>query len=384
MIVDPAVLAAVGYVVVRVALRQADELSALAQGLVVGPALWGIVVNFVMYVVPGLAGAAVGWAVMLILGAVLAWRSPAGLRPRGRTVAGFVGTVLVLGWAALASRQLLPVPDLKTTLGLAATIRAGVFPAALPWQPEATGYYHYGASLLTGLLAPPAGPDLAFASELLGVWAWVSLALVLVTACRRGGSWLTAVAFAPLLLGHALTTFLWFELGKVSGIILAPIPVGLPEPGLRAALTEIFWAPAEPLGTILGSLPDVQKPQFTLGYGLALVVLAHAARDDGATWQGSLTLAGLVGFLGLLITTLTPVVVLVWAGLEAWRLVRARRRPGDAGAGGEVSRGAGNCRPAASVWRWSAVHRRGPRRELIRFSLGRRTQCQPLVCARRH
>jgi len=176
MIVDPAVLpgllllgaelavlAAVGYVVVRVALRQADELSALAQGLVVGPALWGIVVNFVMYAVPGLAGAAVGWAVMLILGAVLAWRSPAGLRPRGRTVAGFVGTVLVLGWAALASRQFLGVvADLHVSLGLAAPIRAGGFPVVQPWHPDAAAAYHYGASLLAGLLMPPAGPDLAF------------------------------------------------------------------------------------------------------------------------------------------------------------------------------------------------------------------------------
>ena len=54
MIVDPAVLpgllllaaelgvlAAVGFVVARVALRQTDERMALAQGLVIGPALWG-------------------------------------------------------------------------------------------------------------------------------------------------------------------------------------------------------------------------------------------------------------------------------------------------------------------------------------------------------
>jgi len=73
LIVDPAIvpgllllaaklaaLAAVGYVVVRAALRQSDERMALAQGLVVGPALWGLTTNFVLYAVPGLAGAAVG------------------------------------------------------------------------------------------------------------------------------------------------------------------------------------------------------------------------------------------------------------------------------------------------------------------------------------
>ena len=337
MIIDPAVLpglgllgmelavlAAVGYVVVRVALRQDDDLSALAQGLVVGPALWGIVVNFVMYAVPGLAGAAVGWALMLVLAASLVWRSRVSVPPP-YTLAGFAGIVLVLGWAALASRQLLPVSDPQITLGLAASIRAGAFPVALPWHPEATGVYHYGASLLTGLLAPPAGPDLAFTSELLGVYAWVSLALVTVTALRQRGSWLTAVAFAPLLLGHGLTTFFWHEFGRVAGILLGPVPAGLPEPGLRAALADIYWAPAESFGTVLGSLPDVRKPQFRLGYALAIVVLAHAGRDDRATWPSTLTLAGLSGFLGLLVTTLTPVVVVLWASLEAWRLVRARR-----------------------------------------------------------
>ena len=36
-------LAAVGYVVVRVALGETDNRVALAQGLVVGPAIWGVV-----------------------------------------------------------------------------------------------------------------------------------------------------------------------------------------------------------------------------------------------------------------------------------------------------------------------------------------------------
>ena len=74
-------LAAVGFVVVRVALRQTDYAMALAQGLVVGPALWGLIVNFVLHVVPGLAGAMVGWGVTVALGVVLARRSP---RPYGR------------------------------------------------------------------------------------------------------------------------------------------------------------------------------------------------------------------------------------------------------------------------------------------------------------
>ena len=42
-------LAAVGYVVARVALRQTNDLLALAQGLVIGLALWGLIVNFLLH-----------------------------------------------------------------------------------------------------------------------------------------------------------------------------------------------------------------------------------------------------------------------------------------------------------------------------------------------
>ncbi len=323
------VLAAFGYVVARVALRQDDDLSALAQGLVVGPALWGLVVNFVMYAVPGLAGAAVGWGITLMLGAGLAWRSPGCLRVPARTVAGFAGVLLVLGWVALASRQLLGVvADLHTSLGIAASIRAGGFPVALSWHPEATASYHYGASLLAGLLTPPAGPDLAFVWELLGVYAWVSFALVVGTALRRRGSWLIVLTLAPMLLGFGVHTFLWHDLDKVAGILSIPVPVGVPAAGLRATLADIYWAPVEPIGSRLGSLPDVWNLGFPLGYATAVVTLGQAARANRTRWLGSLTLAGLVGFLGLLVTTLAPVVLVLWAGLAVWRLVHVRRAGG--------------------------------------------------------
>ena len=321
-------LAAVGYVVVRVALRQDNELAALAQGLVVGPALWGIVVNFVMYAVPGLAGAAVGWVVMLVLGAVLAQRSADRLRPSVRLAAGFASAVLVLGLAALASRQLLDLSDAYITLGLASTIRAGAFPVALPWHPDtpaAYHQYHYGASLLTGLLAPPAGPDLAFVWELLGVYAWVSFALVVGTALRGRGSWLSVAALAPLLLGYGMHTFVWNNPNLIEGVLQLPVPTGLPSAGVRAALTDTYWPSAGPAGNPLGSLPDLWMPAFPLGYALVFIVVEQAVRDSRPTWTGALTLAGLVGFVGLLVTTLTPVIVVLWGGLEAVRIVRARR-----------------------------------------------------------
>ena len=56
LLAEFAALAAVGYVVVRAALRETDDRVALAQGLIVGPAIWGVVVNLVMYAIPGHAG----------------------------------------------------------------------------------------------------------------------------------------------------------------------------------------------------------------------------------------------------------------------------------------------------------------------------------------
>ena len=111
MTVDPAVipgllllaaellaLAAVGFVVARVALRQTDNRMALAQGLVIGPALWGLIVNFVMYLLPGMAGAAAAWVITLTLAAGLAWRASSTLRLPVRTVAGFAIAALALFW----------------------------------------------------------------------------------------------------------------------------------------------------------------------------------------------------------------------------------------------------------------------------------------------
>ena len=302
-----AALAALGFVVVRVALRQGDDLTALAQGLVVGPALWGIVVNFVMYVVPGLAGAAVGWAVMLGLGAALAWRSPGNLRPSARTVAGFVGVVLVLGWMALASRQLLQVSDSYVTLGLAATIRAGAFPVALPWHPDtpnAYHVYHYGANLLAGLLAPPAGPDLAFVWELLGVYAWVSFALVIITAVGRRGSWLAALALAPLLLGYGRHTFYWSNPSEILDVLRLPMPDGLPGRGPSRRPCRHLLGPRhfgrESPGFVAG---PSQAPRFHSDTPWHWWFSRTRRGRPRATWLGSLTLAGLVGFLGLLVTT---------------------------------------------------------------------------------
>ena len=148
-------LATVGYIVSRVALRQTDARLALAQGTIVGPACWGLIVNFALHLLPGMAGAVAGWLVILALGAGLARRAPSRLRLPPRTVAGFVAAGLALSWIALAGRQLLTIPDPSIHLTLSTAIRAGVFSPELAWNPGAVVPYHYGVDLLIGLLMPP-------------------------------------------------------------------------------------------------------------------------------------------------------------------------------------------------------------------------------------
>ena len=316
------VLAAVGFVVVRVALRQTDDLMALAQGLVVGPALWGVIVNLVLHVVPGLSGAAVGWVIVISGGVVLALRFHRRLRVPPRTVAGIAAAVLALCWVALASRQLLSIPDAINHLGLAASIRAGGFPPTFFWTPDFPAPYHYGTGLMIGLLAPPFGPNLAFTTEVLDVWMWTSFVLVVVTALLRRASRFAVLLTAPLL----LTAGAWTFIGEPVDIVRFPLPAGIPEPGLRASLMDIYWPDVDlPWASERAALPDIWRFVYTLSYALAFVVLAHAAQAGRRTFPAALALAGLVGFLALLTTTLAPMVLILWAGLEAVSFVRAWR-----------------------------------------------------------
>ena len=68
LVLELLALAAVGFVVARVGLRQRNDLAALAQGMVVGLALWGLALNFVLRVFPGLAGTLLTWLVILATG----------------------------------------------------------------------------------------------------------------------------------------------------------------------------------------------------------------------------------------------------------------------------------------------------------------------------
>ena len=312
-------LAAIGYVIVRVALRETDDRVALAQGLVVGPAIWGVVVNLIMYALPGMPGAVAGWIFVLALAAVLIWRAPKPVRPRLRTAAVFVVATLALFWAALASRQLLTTPDASLHIGMAASIRTGVFPPEIPWNPGIPVPYHYGVDMLNGLLSPPSGPDLVFGKEFLDAFAWTCLALIVLTALLRRASGAALLAVAPLLLAAGA----WTLDTSPDGILAVPVPAGIPAAGLRASLMEIYWPSTElPLASNYDLLPNIWNSSFTLSYALAFVVLTRATSSERRMWSDVLTLAALVGFLALTSSVLTPLVLLLWVGLEAIHAVK--------------------------------------------------------------
>ena len=318
-------LAAIGFVVVRVALRQRDERMALAQGMVVGPAIWGLTANFVLYLFPGLAGALASWIVTLAISAGLAWRARQTLRMSPQMLAGFGAVTLVLFWITLASRQMIVTPDVETHRGLAATLRAGAYPPTFPWAPDVPAAYHHGVALLVALLTPPFGPDLAFVTEFLSAYVWTGFVLVVATCLLRYGGRVSALTLTPLVLTQGLTTLVWLTEAPV--ILQIPVPAGVPAAGLRASLADIFW-PSVSLPWMRDldvSPPDVWKPLFVLAYALAFVALERIAASCGRFLPKALILAVLIGFLGLLDEIVALMTLALWIFLESWFLLRTGR-----------------------------------------------------------
>ncbi len=314
-------LAAVGFIVVRVALRQTDERLAMAQGLVVGLALWGLIANFVIFVIPGLAGAGVAWLGTLAIGAVLVWKSPSSIRPRPRLVAGFGAAALGLFWVALAGRQLLSIGEAAIHFGLSGSIRAGgVHPPELPWNPGLAAPYHYGVDLLIGLLTPPSGPDPAFTTEIVAAYIWTSYALVVVTMLLQRSSWGIVGIVAPLLLAAGTETFL----SASPGVLQVPVPAGIPAPGLRASLGLVY---VDGFAKTISWNTNIATLNFTLAYALSLVVLQRVSEGSSGRWFTQGALAILVGFLSLFDTVIALVVLAAWGGLELLRVRPVRNRP---------------------------------------------------------
>ncbi|MCY3748829.1 MAG: hypothetical protein OXG64_05985 [Chloroflexi bacterium] len=333
MTVDPAVLpgllffmlqlialAVFGVVVARAALRQTEDGVALAQGVVIGPALWGLCVNSVLPVFPGTAAAAIGWVVILVVGAALVRHAPQTLRMSPRTLATFTAATVALFWAMLASRQLLKVPDPELHLWLSAYIQAGGWPPITSWNPESPAYYHHGVDLLVGLLTPPVGPNSVFVTELIGAYAWTGFALLVAVALLKRSGWLIALTLSLLLLTDGSWTLHGAELPNILQI---PVLTEVPSSKLVASLGDLYWPEIPSLWeSKLGGAPDnIWKPPFVLAYALAFIVLWYAASGQDQSRLGALTLAALIGFQGILSEELALLVIVLWIGLIASHIV---------------------------------------------------------------
>ncbi len=316
------ILAVVGYVVARGALRQTDNLLALSQGLVIGPALWGVTVSLVLHLLPGPAGALASWIIVVALGAGLAWHRRLALPIRPRTVAAYAAVALALMWIGLAGRQTLAIPDPSTHLGLTAALRAGAFPPAFPWLPGVAAPYHYGVAIFAAFLTPPFGPDLAFATELLGAFFWTGFVLVVATTIlRRGRSFITLL-LVLLLLTPGAWTLVW--LMEAPELLRVPVPTGLPSAGFRTSLGDVYWPTVLPWAAATDATPpNIWKPLFVLAYGLTVVTLERACQTS-RSWPSAITLALLVAFMGLLDEPLALMTLAMWIIFDAWQLKQTR------------------------------------------------------------
>ena len=326
LVLELLALASAGYVVARVVLRQRDLRMALAQGMVIGPALWGLLVNFLLHLLPGRTGAVAGWACLaLILVFALAWNGVSEIKIRMPLLARSSVAVLTVFGIALAARQTMIVNDAYLRFGLAGPIQAQNWPPILPWSPWQPAPYHYGADLLVAILEPPFGPNLALTTEVLGAYAWSALALLTGALVLRKGGWTSVVVLVPLLLSAGL----WTQLDALSpSIVQIPILNGIPEAGLVTSLIDIYaprlawpWDWPEPHG----SPPNIWFDRFTIAYGLAVVVLERlTSKRRSLSWAGNFTLAGLIGFAGLVDEAVALVVLGLWVLIEAERILRAR------------------------------------------------------------
>ena len=340
-------LAAVGFVVARTLLRHDDGLMALAQGLILGLALWALIANFVMLLVPGVPGAAIAWATTLAGTIGLAWRTPRALQISVHLAVKFAIGAVVLFWTALASRQLLPIVDAYLHLSLASSIRAGIFPPEFSWHPGEPAPYHYGSNLVTAMLAPPFGPDLALTTEVVDAYIWTSLAIVLITVALRYGSPISALATCPLILSFGLWTQLHYT--SPPGILQVLVPTSLPEGGLRTSLMSIYWPSLEYswIHEVEASPPNISKPNFMLAYATSLVALERITGHRRRGLIANTTLAFLVGYVGLVEESVALVVLALWAITEVYRLRTLVRLKSNIALS--------NNGDASSLWRWHTI-----------------------------
>ena len=133
------------------------------------------------------------------------------------------------------------------------------------------------------------------------------------------------MVLAPLVLTAGTWTLL---ISEPPALLKVLVPSGLPEAGLRATLGSVYWPTLEMPGAWSPYYetppPNIWKPPFPLAYAMALVVLERVAARADHRWLGRVTLALLIGFLGLVEETVALTVLGLWLLLALLTTVKDR------------------------------------------------------------
>ena len=325
MLAQLLILSAAGAGVIRSVWPNVAPNVARSAGLIAGPALFGAVTAFAMYLVPGTAGVAAGWAVVLAVAIGVAWRQ--GLPPKTLLPEWHFGVLwLVVFVIALAARQQYWIPDAMVHAPLSASLLAGTFPPQFPWTPDVPAIYHFLPELVIGALNVGLGPGLALTTEILGAFVAAALAvLVVAAAADLGASRLTMALVLPLLLSPGLWTLVLFV--DRPAAVQMPIPVGVPEAGLRAALGSLYVPDIGSAATtpVAAAPPNIINPHFIWSHGLAMTLALLAIARARHRLTGALVLALLISALSAIDETVFVAVLLALGGYAAVSVLRDRR-----------------------------------------------------------
>ena len=325
MLAQLLILSAAGTGIIRSVWPHLAPDVARAAGLLTGPALFGAVTAFGMYLTPGAVGIAIGWAVVLALAVGVARRHrlpPKTLLPGWRFGVLWLAVFVI----ALAARQQYWIPDAMVHTPLSASLMAGAFPPRFPWTPDVPAIYHFLPELAIGALNVGFGPGLALTTEILGAFVAAALAvLVVAAAADLGASRLTMALVLPLLLSPGLWTLVVFS--DRPAAVQVPIPVGVPAAGLRAALESLYVPDLASAATapVEAAPPNIINPHFIWSHGLAVTVALLATARARHRLAGVVVLALLISALSAIDETVFVALLLALGGYAAVCVLRDRR-----------------------------------------------------------
>ena len=321
-----AAIAVFGYVVVRGLLGQARGYLAASQGLIAGLALWGLLLNAAFYVAPGAVGVVLAWLAAAALTGILIWKKRVEPRPTLSAAATFAAICLPIFWISLSARQLLWIPDIGAHVPLTASMMAGNFPPAFPWNPNEAANYHYGLDLIIGGLEAGTGLGYVLVTELLGAFSVTALFLIVGSLLSRNRSLSSSVLIAPLMLSAGAWTLVL--VGDQPWPVSVAIPVGLPQAGIRASVLDVFFPGAGVpwMSPVEASPPNIFNPAFSMSYALLLVLVERLVASGSRPVVGLITTSVLGAYLILLDEPIFAAFAMIWAIVAAFRFARQRIR----------------------------------------------------------